>query len=138
MPCNTLLRTNLIAKTRKETSRNKCYRLLCSKDSIWRTTAEVRESGIPTLDKIANRLDAPAASTNTTILARDIISQLEPLKDTNRNSWRNDSMCGEKVSFKKIEFIAGPANILELIVNYFFIISVFHFIGKKWQILKKQ
>lgn len=47
-------------------------------------------AGIPTLEKIANEIGVPlgrffdGASMNTTTLADNIISQLEPLKDADR------------------------------------------------------
>jgi transcriptional regulator with XRE-family HTH domain len=47
-------------------------------------------AGIPTLERIANELKVPlrrffdGASMNTTTLADNIISQLEPLKDADR------------------------------------------------------
>jgi transcriptional regulator with XRE-family HTH domain len=58
--------------------------------SLSRIERGVVTAGIPTLDKIASEIGVPlgrffdGASMNTTTLADNIISQLEPLKDADR------------------------------------------------------
>ena len=58
--------------------------------SLSRIERGVVTPGLPTLDKIADELRVPVgrlfdgASANTTALADNIISQLEPLKDADR------------------------------------------------------
>ncbi len=59
--------------------------------SLSRIERGVVTAGVPTLDRIATELGVPlgrlfdGASTNTTTLADNIISQLEPLKDADRH-----------------------------------------------------
>lgn len=58
--------------------------------SLSRIERGVVTPGVPTLDKIADELGVPigrlfvGASANTTALADNIISQLEPLRDSDR------------------------------------------------------
>lgn len=58
--------------------------------SLSRIERGVVTAGVPTLEKIANEIGVPlgrffdGASMNTTTLADNIISQLEPLKDADR------------------------------------------------------